>query len=56
MLAKEIKNFNQSVAVVGYDKNGELIMWGTAKHCEVIKIELTNESLKVFVDYERKKC
>ena len=54
MLAKEIKTFNQSIAVEGYDKNDELMMWGTAKHCEVIKIELFDESLKVFVDYESK--
>lgn len=54
MLAKEIRTFNQTIAVEGYDKNGELIMWGTAKHCEVIKIVLYDESLKVFVDYEGK--
>ena len=54
MLAKEIKTTNESIAVVGYDKNGKPLMWGTAKHCEVIYIVLTNGSLKVFVDYESK--
>lgn len=51
MLAKEIKTTNKSIAVAGYDKSGKPLMWGTAKHCEVLYIEFTNESLKVIVDY-----
>lgn len=54
MLAKEIRTFNQTIAVEAYDKNDKPIMWGIAKHYEVINMELFDESLKVFVDYESK--
>lgn len=52
MKASEVKTFNKTIAVVGYDKNGKLIMWGVAKYCDVIAIEFTDKELKVFVDYE----
>lgn len=38
MLAKEIKTTNKSIAVLGYDKSGKPLMWGTAQNYEVIYI------------------
>ena len=52
MKASEVQTFNKTIAVVGYDKFGKLIMWGVAKNYDVIAIELTDQTLKVFVDYE----
>ena len=50
MKAEEITTTSQNVSVVGFNINGNMIMWGLAKHYNVIRIHLTNTAMNVYTD------